>query len=191
MTVNVWQMYWIIEVETAGVVGDARCFRVKLGDEVIGRIESPIAGGLVTWLHIAHHHSGTSRNVMSAVGGVLDAQMKAALLMHERTTDASQPAMNVRAWIPVWGAATGDDGTVMPKPKDDYEPWFIGHTDEAMLTDSVLANAVPLALAAGYCQVYGEEAGSFHEYLGTQGYTVYTTAQAGTIFVANIPEAKE
>lgn len=83
------------------------------------------------------------------------------------------PSMYVRAWQPTY---TNPDDTL----------WFIGHTNEALLSDEELAKQVDLALKNGLELGSGEVASDFHDWLETQGYIAFYTAGPGTVFKAEL-----
>lgn len=101
---------------------------------------------------------------------------------HIMTEMYSKGVLSVRAWVPQWGAEKNSDGTRSNRQAYDYSPWFIGHTDPGQLTDAVLDTMVAAAAAEGIT-----EPEDFHDWLGTKGYTPFTSG-AEDVFVAMLPD---
>lgn len=92
-----------------------------------------------------------------------------------------QDRMYVRAWVPNWGAERDSFGNPWPQPKVDSSMWFVGHTQESLLQDDVLEMRVLAAIERGVTEAY-----EFHDYLKALGYTTFSTAYDGTVFVAQL-----
>jgi len=82
----------------------------------------------------------------------------------------------IRAWQP----------TFYKDPDDTL--WFIGHTNEKMLSDECLDDHVELAWANGLELGDQDIADDFQNFLESRGYTAFYTAGPGTIYRAELGE---